>query len=358
MHILFVADGNLKQRGARYHFTYRRLVNGFIRNGHNVYFLSDTDTARGGNIFRSSKLGWSYCNTVFIDTCYNFKPALIVFGHADTIQSESLSKVKSFLPDVKIIQYNVDPLFSQHNVNMLKQNLSYLDATFITTAGSILKSFSHPSGVVSFIPNPVDKSIDYPRCHERNDQENDVFWSMRRIEKARKHEENSRIEIPLFLESSGKLKVDYYGMNGKPELWNAVYYQAIENAKMGLNINRTYSEGDNCNPMTNPEELYLYSSDRISHYMGSGLLTLSTRENKLEELFEEDKEMVFFSSKEELLEKAIYYKKNDAKRQEIAKRGWEKSHNCFNERLVTKYMIEVAFRLPLSEDYMWPTETY
>ncbi len=44
--------------------------------------------------------------------------------------------------------------------------------------------------------------------------------------------------------------------------------------------------------------------------------------------------------------------------EEIAKHGWEKSHNCFNERLVAKYMIEVAFRLPLSEDYMWPTETY
>jgi len=358
MRILFVADGNLKQRGARYHFTYRRLVNGFIRNGHNVYFLSDTDTARAGNVFRSSKLGWSYCNNVFIDTCYNFKPALIVLGHADTIQSESLRKVKSFLPHVKIVQYNVDPLFSQHNINMLKSNLSHIDATFVTTAGSIIKCLSHPNGVVSFIPNPVDKSIDYPRCHERSDQKHDVFWSMRKIEKARKREDNPRIEIPLFLENSGRLKVDYYGMNGKPELWNADYYQAIENAKMGLNLSHSYLGRDNLHDKTTDDELYLYSSDRISHYMGSGLLTLSTRDNKLEELFEEDKEMVFFSSKEELLEKAIYYKKNDAKRQEIAKCGWEKSHNCFNERLVAKYMIEVAFRLPFSEDYMWPTETY
>ena len=131
-----------------------------------------------------------------------------------------------------------------------------------------------------------------------------------------------------------------------------------ENAKMGLNINRTYSEGDNYNPTTNPEELYLYSSDRISHYMGSGLLTLSTRDNKLEELFEEDKEMAFFSSKEELLEKVIYFKNHDDERKKIAQRGWEKSHNRLNERLVAKYMFEVAFRLPLSEDYAWPTETY
>jgi spore maturation protein CgeB len=358
MHILFVADGNLKQRGARYHFTYRRLVNGFIRNGHNVYFLSDTDTARAGNVFRSSKLGWSYCNNVFIDTCYNFKPELIVLGHADTIQSESLRKVKSLLPHVKIVQYSVDALFSKHNIDMLKRNLSYMDATFVTTAGSILTCFNNPSGVVSFIPNPVDKSIDYPRCHERSDQKHDVFWSMRKIEKARKHEKNPRIEIPLFLENSGKLKIDYYGINGKPELWNADYYQAIENARMGLNISHTFLGKDNIHKNTKNEELYLYSSDRISHYMGSGLLTLSTRENKLEELFEEDQEMVFFSSKEELLEKVIYYKHNDEERRKIAQRGWEKSYRCFNERLVAKYMIEVAFRLPLTEDYMWPTETY
>ncbi|MCK5504805.1 MAG: glycosyltransferase family 1 protein [Thermodesulfovibrionia bacterium] len=358
MRILFVADGNLKQCGARYHFTYRRLVNGFIRNGHNVYFLSDTDTARAGNIFRSSKLGKRYYNNAFIETCHNFDPALIILEKNDTIQSESLRKVKSFLPHVKIVQYNVDPLFSRHNINMLKRNLSHVDATFVTTAGSILKGLSHSNGVVSFIPNPVDKSIDYPRCHERSDQKHDVFWSMRKIEKTRKREDNPRIEVPLFLENSGEVKIDYYGMNGKPELWNADYYQAIENAKMGLNLSHSYLGSDNVHNKTTDDELYLYSSDRISHYMGSGLLTLSTRDNKLEELFKEDKEMVFFSSKEELLEKVIYYKNNDDERQEIAKCGWEKSHNCFNERLVAKYIFEVAFRFPLSEDYAWPTETH
>jgi len=358
MHILFVADGNLKQRGARYHFTYRRLVNGFIRNGHNVYFLSSTDTARGGNVFRSSKMGWRFCNNVFIETCYNFRPALIVLGQADAILPESLMKVKSFLPNAKIIQYNVDPLFSRHNINMLRKQLSYVDATFVTTAGSILKSLSHSNGAVSFMPNPVDKSIDYPRCHERSDQKYDVFWSMRKNEDARKREGNPRIEIPIYLEKSGEVEIDYYGINRKPELWNADYYRAIENTRMGLNISQTYLEGDNVNKNTSNEELYLYSSDRISHYMGSGLLVLSTRGNRLEELFDEDKEMLFFSLKEELLEKLIYFKNHDEERKKVAQRGWEKSHNCFNERLVAKYMLEVVFRLPLSEDYAWPTETY
>ena len=92
--------------------------------------------------------------------------------------------------------------------------------------------------------------------------------------------------------------------------------------------------------------------------MGSGLLTLSTRNNKLEELFEENKEIVFFSTKEELLEKVIYFKNHDEERREIAKRGWEKSYACFNEKLVTKYIIERTFNMPLSEKYAWPTQIY
>ena len=358
MRILFVADGNLKHRGARYHFTYKRLFNGFIRNNHNVYFLSDTDTSRSGNIFRSSKLGRGYCNNVFIDTCYNFRPDMIVFDKGDIIKNESLKNVKSFLPEVKIIQYNVDGMFSRHNINILKRNIFYMDATFITTAGSILKTLSHSNGLVSFMPNPVDMSIDFPRCHERSDQKYDVFWSMRKVEKSRKHEKNPRIEFPLFIEKSGKVKIDYYGLKGKPELWSIKYYEAIENAKMGLNISHSYLGADNVRYKSTEEELYLYSSDRISHYMGSGLLTLTTRDNKLEELFKENKEIVFFSSKEELLEKVLYYKNHDDERREIAQHGWEKSHTFFNEKLVTKYIIETTFGLPLSESYAWPTQTY
>jgi hypothetical protein len=356
--ILFVADGNLKHHGARYYFTYRRLAQGFTRNNHNVYFLSDTDTARYGNLFRSSNFGKGYCNKVFIDTCLNFKPDLIVFDKGNIIEGESLEKVKSFLPQVKIIQYNVDALFSRHNLNMLKRNMACMDATFVTTGGSILKSLSHSNGVVCFIPNPVDMSIDYPRCHERNDQKHDIFWSMREVEKSRRNEINPRVEIPLFLEKSGKVNIDYHGMNGKPELWNAEYYQAIAEAKMGLNLSHDYLGADNVYPETTPEELYLYSSDRISHYMGSGLLTLSARACQLEELFEEDREIVFFTSKEELLEKIIYFKNNDDERKAIARRGWEKSHACYNERLVTKFIIEITFGKPLSEKYVWPTQTY
>jgi hypothetical protein len=354
MRILFAGNGNIKHKGARYYDPGRKLHNGLLRNGHNVFWMSDRDIARSGSFLGLKSLGFKHANEYFISTCKNFLPDLIVLYHADIIAAESVAEARKILPGVKITQFNVDPIFREHNMKMIRAKLPYVDSTFITTAGKGLKRFSGPNGFVAFVPNLVDASIDWPRCHEHSEQEYDVFWAMRNSNG--KTVVDRRVTIPLFIENSGKVTIDYYGMNGKPELYNADYYNKISACKMGLNIsvNRTW---DNT-PIASPEELYLYSSDRITHYMGSGLLTFNTRENSLHELFEEDKEMVFFDSAEELLDKLLYYKNNDNARKVIAGAGWQKQHNSYNERLIAKYIVESTFGQKYTENYLWPTDKY
>jgi hypothetical protein len=353
MHILYVGNGNYKHRGGRYYEPGRKLMNGFIREGHNVYFISDRDTARAATIFGSLKLGRRHCNAVFLDTCRKFTPELILLGHADLITGESLQKARQLLPEVKIAQFNVDAIFNPHTVAQIAAVVPFCDATFVTTAGPALQKFSRPGSSVAYIPNPVDSSMEWPRCFERSDQPHDVFWALRATQGS--YPGDSRIEFPLFLEKNG-IAIDYHGMNGKPELMGAAYYRGIANARMGLNISSVRYRGGP--PRASEEDLYLYASDRISHYLGSGLLTFTTRDNRLEELFEEDRELVFFSSKEELLDKVRYYRQHDEARRAIARAGWEKAHRHFNERLVARYMIEITFRQPLSESYAWPAQTY
>ncbi|MFC1845379.1 glycosyltransferase [Thermodesulfobacteriota bacterium] len=361
MRILYVGNGAYKSRGANYYNDGRKWCNGFIRNSHNVYFLSDRDTSRAGNVFRSSKLGVGYCNKVFIDVCKNFQPEMIVLVSADIIKSESLLEVRASLPKAKIVQICVDALFSQNKLDIIQKKMLHVDATFITTAGSILGTIEKKEGVISYIPNPIDSSVETLRCHEHSDQEKDVFWACKLTSDVELNKDNPRYGLPLYLEESGQVKVDYYGMNNKPTLYGAPYYHKIGNARMGLNINQGNFMSDF---VENSEHnnYYLYSSDRISHYMGCGLLVLCYRDKKydsqLEDLFEENKELVFFSSKEELLDKVTYYIDHDEERKEIARRGWEKSHKHLNEKLLTKYITEVTFNLPLSEDYIWPTELY
>lgn len=354
MQILYVGNGNYKYHGARYYEPGRKIVNGLVRAGHNVYFFSDRDTARPAKLFGIRSLGIKRCNQVFLTICENFRPDLVVFMHADFISNDSIEAARAMLPHMKMAQFNVDPVFRPHNRAMINTKLPYMDATFVTTAGPVLKRFHREGARASFVPNAVDSSMEWPRCHERSDQAYDVFWAQRALRGS--YEGDPRIALPLFLEQSGQVSMYYRGMNHKPELFGAPYYHAIANARMGLNISvdRTWGES----PRASDEELYLYSSDRLSHYMGSGLLTFTTRDNRMEDLFAEDQEIVMFGSKEELLEKVVYYKMHDAARRAIARAGWEKSHRHFNSTLVAKYMVETTFGLPLSEAYAWPVDTY
>lgn len=354
MQILYVGNGNLKHRGARYYDVGRKLVNGFTRLGHNVYAFSDRDTARAESILGSRKLGVKQCNKAFLESCTQLQPDLILLGHADIISHESLAAARKMLPDVKIAQFNVDIVFLPHNVQMIQSKLDVVDSTFVTTGGAVLKRFSSSNGHACYMPNPIDPSVEWPRCFERDDQPHDVFWAMRAGKVIRKGDR--RVEYPLFLQQSGKVKIDYHGMNGKAGLFGAAYYQRIAQAKMGLNISSVDTRDSD--QRASDEELYLYSSDRLSHYMGSGLLTFATRDHKLEDLFDEDKELIFISSAEELLDKVLYYKQHDDARKQIARAGWEKSHQQFNATLVAQYILDITFENDLTHDYAWPTQRY
>ena len=354
MKILLVANGNLKACGARYYSPAAKIFNGLIRNGHNALWLSDRDIARYRAPFGIRSLGVNALNQHFLKTCQNFKPDMVLLHHADLIQTETLAEARRSLPALKIAQFNVDVIFREHNTKMLQSKLGVVDATFITTAGAGLKKFSNKHGFVSYIPNAVDASIDWPKCHENSDQEHDIFWAMRGHRDS--YEGDFRRDVPLFIEQSGEVSIDYHGMNGKPEILDARYYDKIANCKMGLNLNTIRDDGKNED--AGAEDLYLYSSDRISHYMGSGLLTFIRRGGNLEEMFAEDKEAVYFSTKEEALEKAVKYKKDDKARRKIATSGWKKSHQHLNERLVAEYIVESTFNPAHNGKYIWPTEKY
>ena len=122
---------------------------------------------------------------------------------------------------------------------------------------------------------------------------------------------------------------------------------------MALNINSDRAE--TAKTRAPADQLYFYNSDRISQLMGCGLMTLSFRVNQLMELFDEDHEMAFADTPEEMREAVLRFKRDDSRRREIAEAGWRKSHAHLNERLVARYIEEIAFRRPLSQAYIWPT---
>ena len=69
--------------------TGRRINNGFIRLGHSVLGFSDRDIQKYYKSLSDIK-GAKTLNDKLKKTCYNYKPDLIVIGHADLISKEQI----------------------------------------------------------------------------------------------------------------------------------------------------------------------------------------------------------------------------------------------------------------------------
>lgn len=342
MRVLYVGNFNEKSDGGRFYDSNRKLANGFTRNGHQVYQFSDRDIARSSSWFESRKFGIIPANMRLLATAKQFSPDLVIVGHSQQIFNSTLKKIKKALPYVKIALRNIDAIWQPENVEKIMERADIADAIFLTTAGPGLQQFARKNNVVSFFPNLVDKSIDSFRAFENDAPTCRVFYGMGH---AAADSERWQVSNRL-LEVFPKGEIDIRGMKGKPGIGGIAYLERLGSARMGLNLSR--EEG-----ASEP----LYSSDRMAQYMGNGLLTLIHRRVGFDQIFKED-EMAFYEDFDDLIQKIKYFNAHDDEAREIAENGWRRSFEIFNEQLVAKYVEEVTFRKPLSEDYQWPTTLY
>ena len=353
MRVLIVGNAGERYFGERYYSVERKLANGFIRNGHVVTFFSDRDVARAGTIFRSSRAGRGVANTHFLKFARAFEPHLILTAHSSLITTESFAEAKALAFRPRLAQVCVDPLFRAVNVAFLSERSRVMDASFVTTAGAALARFSTPSHVTSYIPNPVDASIESGRGFERSDQAFDLFFA---ANAGGDDPSDARRATPRLIRAHPEIAFDLRGFDGAAPVFGVAYFRRLADARMALNINSDRAE--DAKARAPAEELYLYNSDRISQLMGCGLLTLSFRVNQLMELFDPDREMIFVEDPEEMPGAILKYKRDDASRRAVAEAGWRKSHERLNERLVAQYIEEVAFQRQLSPGYLWPTRLW
>jgi hypothetical protein len=354
MRVLLVGNANARSHGARFYSIERRLANGFVRNGHQVWFFGDRDHARAASLFGSSRWGTSKANAAFLDLVRGFGPEWIVVMHSSLISDASLAAARGLVPGVRIAQVCVDPLFRPVNMAFLQSRARVVDASFVTTAGPVLAACASARAPAAYLPNPVDASMDRARGFERRDQGVDIFWAARAGQGD--YPEDPRVRFPLHLAAAGDLVVDYHGIGGRPQLFGLDCYARLADARMAFNLNSDRVTGA---PAPAPAEaLYLYNSDRLAQIIGSGVLAVSMRINQLNELFPEGEAMVFADSPAEALEVVRRYKRDESARQRIAQKGWRLGHDDYQVTHVTRYMEEVTFEQPFSRTYAWPTRLW
>ena len=96
-------------------------------------------------------------------TCYNYKPDLIVTGHADLISKDQIQELKEDNPNTKFAQWFLDPLNKngpdfERNKDRILDKIDVMDGSFLTTSPTAL-NFLPKNDKNYYIPNPSDYSL-------------------------------------------------------------------------------------------------------------------------------------------------------------------------------------------------------
>ena len=339
--ILHVTNFNYRFDGRLQYNTGRRINNGFVRLGHNVLTVSDRDLVNQYKNITDPN-GSKKLNDKLIKIYKNFKPDLLVLGHADAISNDTLFFFKN--NGVKICQWFLDPLSKfgpdyQKNKKRIIIKHKIIDATFLTTNPSSLDFNINNS---YFIPNPCDESFEFLENYN-NDCKYDLFFAMshgvHRGQLKKGKSDNREIFINELVKKNNDIIFDLYGLNNIQPIWGNDFINKISNSSMGLNLSRG-------------EPLKYYSSDRIAQLMGNGLLTFIDEKTYYGDFFTSD-EIVTYKNLDDLSSKLNKFKKDKKKRSIIAKNGKEKYFKYFNSTIVAEYIINKTLDNKIKNKLIW-----
>ncbi len=340
--ILHITNLNERFDGRLHYNTGKRINNGFVRLGHNVLSISDRDIINNSKSINDI-FGTRTLNRKIINSQINFKANLIVLGHADNIDKETIQKLKQ-INNPMICQWFLDPLINKgpdffNNKNRIKKLNKLIDATFITTHPDTLNFKLYNS---FYIPNPCDKSFESLN-NSKIKPSLDLFFAMshgvhRGVLKGGKHDKREYF-LKKLKKNLSNIKFDIYGMDNVNPIWGDKFLNILKNYKMGLNLSRG-----------NPTKYY--SSDRIVQLIGNGLLTFIDKKTKLNEIIS-SRGVIYYNNLNDLIKKINFYKNNPNKARLIASIGRKEYFNKFNSNIICKYIIEKTFKIKSKRKYYW-----
>ena len=325
--IFHITDLHLRHNGRLFYSTGKKLNNGLILNGHNVLNLSDRDiTSQKKDIFDIGAK--KFLLDQILKNIENFKPDLILLGHVDRLDYESFLIIKERYNSIRFGQWFLDPLNEkgpdyEKNKNRFFLKYQFCDANFVTTSVDALDFADNNK--TFFIPNPIDPSIDVYKNYLET-KPLDMFIAIshgqhRGILKRDFVDDRVRFINKL----TNKISYNIFGDKNNP-VWGQRFFNELNKCSMAINLSR----GD---PIKH------YSSDRISSLLGNGLLTFIHEKYQYSDFFNKD-EIVSYKNIHDLNKKILYFKKNKKLLKKIASRGFTKAHKIFNNRLISKFIVD------------------
>ena len=313
----------------------KKFTNGFTRNGHDVLEISDRDFIKNSKSFNLLKDSRVNFQNYLIETCKNYNPDLLFFGHTRNIELSTINELKTLNKNLIISQWNEDPVmpslsYSKQNISNIRLYAGSVDHNFITTDPSVLKKKINLDNFHFFFV-PVDKNIERFDVFKMNPKK-DLFYAMSHgVNRAilKKGTEDNRVKfLDKLVKKISKIKYDFYGFANKQPIWGNNFNNALINSKMALNLSRG-------------KPTKYYSSNRIASVIGNGLLTFIDNKVQMSDFFNKN-EIIFYNDINDLSDKIKFYSANDKLRKKIAENGKKKYFKLFNEINVAKYLVDTS----------------
>jgi len=249
-------------------------------------------------------------------TSYDLSNINIIFIiKCNEIYPKTLRKIKEKYKNIKIVNFSLDDMYAKHNRSIYyTKSIKYYDLIVTTKSYNVNELPKIGAKKVFFTYQGYSKDIHVPIINKTINH--DVLFIG--------YPEEERINSILYLANNG-IKINIYGypkvwekfnleheniINHKKTLEGIKYSEVISNSKITLCFLRKINRD-------------LHTSRSIEIPACKGFM-IAEKTNEHTELFEENKEAVFFQNEEELLEKTIYFLENETERENIRNNGYIK----------------------------------
>jgi hypothetical protein len=129
------------------------------------------------------------------------------------------------------------------------------------------------------------------------------------------------------------------GINNESPKWNYDFYKELSKCKMALNLSRG-------------KPIKYSTSNRISSLVANGIYTFIDKKTKFNDFFDEN-EMGFYSNEKDLINKVENLKGQDYKLYKYSMNGMKRYFELFNNKLVSKYIIDRTFNTSEDKQQIW-----
>ena len=189
----------------------------------------------------------------------------------------------------------------------------------------------------------VDENIENLHLFDIKNKFKDLFFAISHGVnfgklKKNKIDERERFVNKLFVLGK-KINFNILGVANENPKWNYDFYNELSKCKMALNLSRG-------------KPIKYATSNRIASLVGNGIYTFIDEKTKYNDFFDET-EMGFYKNEKDLIKKVENLKGQNDKINKYSKNGMKRYFDLFNNKLVSKYILDRAFKTSEDKQQIW-----